>query len=328
MKALSYLRNSPVLQRFTSLAVFCLVFIILPTACNSLVQEVQSPEYTGKEIFMGVLMNRGPVAQLVPTATSQMPDLQEVIKDAEKIKAVLIVEDHLIAQIEKDFPTFFQDFKGSIESGDHMRVKKALKQALGVMAKSFYHLPEYKANKESLIKSRKVLSNIDYTRFVDKNGKVDAKALQAHVENQFESSTSKDDCITVTIIFVAAVAVLVAFVIGIETAMVVTTALGIELAIVQDIAYAGDVTVTFADDKAGGGVEIGYAYGGDYAGGYAYAGDYAASDTYNSDMEISYDADHGGGEGYSVKASDLRSEMIIDEIVKNLRKRPALSSTY
>lgn len=252
MKALSTIQSSAVLRQYVWLATFCLICIILPTACNSLVKEVEVPDYTGEQLFRGLMMGQGPVATLVPSVTSQAPDLETMVQDAEQLKAVLMVEDHVVEQIKKDFPNFFFTFKKSIQSGDHIKVKEALKQSNEIVVKAIYQLPEYKKNKAVIENSRKSLSNIDYRQFLDGNGKLNTNALQKHIKNQFRNSgiggvTTNCGGIAIPIVIIVAAAVLIVVAVGIATGLAVTNALGVAVVAIFNVAYAVNNTVTFPE---------------------------------------------------------------------------------
>ncbi|MDX1998499.1 MAG: hypothetical protein SF066_12345 [Thermoanaerobaculia bacterium] len=99
--------------------------------------------YSGESLFQGLVQFRGPVAALVP----EIAQLQELIPElvpTQALEAFRHEQDQIVLAIQSRWPGFLEDFKGEVESGDHLRVQIALHDAYGRVLRVLADDPDFK----------------------------------------------------------------------------------------------------------------------------------------------------------------------------------------
>ncbi|OWL95507.1 hypothetical protein CBQ26_12175 [Deinococcus indicus] len=87
-------------------------------------------KFSGQQIFKGVVLGSGPVAELFPEiwkSEQYLAALREVTPEQMAERTVL--EDQLMADVETKFPGFFAEYKTEMTSGDPYRVQRIVREA-------------------------------------------------------------------------------------------------------------------------------------------------------------------------------------------------------
>ena len=108
------------------------ITVLLLIACNesfsSNISEKTESKYTSKEYFKGVILGYGAVAEEIPEINDYMK-MSIYITDEKEYKELKDYNDAVVELIAKDNPSFFNQFKDDIESGNHIIVQRAIKNA-------------------------------------------------------------------------------------------------------------------------------------------------------------------------------------------------------
>ncbi|WP_246356685.1 sporulation delaying protein family toxin [Pyxidicoccus fallax] len=84
--------------------------------------------YDGETVFRGVLFGLGPVGSALPEIWEE-PHAASVLRNPDRSAAAAALADKIVARIQQQDPSFFGRFGADIQSGDHLRVSSALKEA-------------------------------------------------------------------------------------------------------------------------------------------------------------------------------------------------------
>lgn len=127
-----------------------IVTAIVVGAMPNLVYAQPAQGYSGEDLFKGLLLGQGPVADLFPEVWNDVKEFREqAIPPEEFEKAQLAMSDYADAMIETiaaEDPGFFDAFAAEIQSGDHLRVESAVydgaEKLVDVIAKDLGVAPE------------------------------------------------------------------------------------------------------------------------------------------------------------------------------------------
>ena len=86
------------------------------------------PSFTGEQIFRGVLFGEDPVAHLFPEVWSS-EQVSEQLNTKEKVVAWDAVKEQVVTHVKATDPTFMDEFGVEMQSGEHLRIEAALKEA-------------------------------------------------------------------------------------------------------------------------------------------------------------------------------------------------------
>jgi SdpC family antimicrobial peptide len=141
-------------RRLTSIALACCLFALPLTPAVAQSTGSQPTTFTGEDLYGGLVLWQGPVADLVPEIRQLkelVPELESP-KDAETQEALSSFEDRLITQLAVHDPNFFPDFQREMTSGNPLRVQRALHRAgtetIEVMSSE---IPELKGALDALL---------------------------------------------------------------------------------------------------------------------------------------------------------------------------------
>ncbi|ASZ14159.1 hypothetical protein KTO58_03200 [Chitinophaga pendula] len=121
--------------------------------------------YSGEELFTGIVLARGPVA-------AQIPEYREIQELTSKIKGTDVAAadsyvKSLIGKINEYYPDYLNEFKNEILSKDVVRVDAAIKKATDITAKTAF------LNKISAGVDKTVASSLVKEALISKPGKFD-----------------------------------------------------------------------------------------------------------------------------------------------------------
>lgn len=121
--------------------------------------------YSGEELFTGIVLARGPVA-------AQIPEYREIQELTSKIKGTDVAAadsyvKSLIGKINEYYPDYLNEFKKEILSKDFVRVDAAIKKATDITAKTVF------LNKISAGVDKAVASSLVKEALISKPGKFD-----------------------------------------------------------------------------------------------------------------------------------------------------------
>lgn len=77
----------------------------------------------GKELFRGIILGRGPVADALPELWNGS---HTAVPDTPEGAAAAMLEQRLVSQIASADPRYFSRFAADVTSGDHARIERAL----------------------------------------------------------------------------------------------------------------------------------------------------------------------------------------------------------
>ena len=110
---------------------FCAVFlgfVVLDGSGLAAPARPSAPEFSGVDLYRGIVLAHGPVAGLIPEIRDQLvpPGL---LQDRQLRRAIEMFQDRLIEEIALTHPQFFDDFAAAMRSGDHLAVQDGLEKA-------------------------------------------------------------------------------------------------------------------------------------------------------------------------------------------------------
>ena len=114
-------------------SVFLMSFTV-PAKISSLKKK-----FSGEELFQGIFFARGEVSD-------KLPEVKKIIGDkmagltAEQRRELFNSEDQITAEIKKENPILFEDFKSKIESHNYALVQKGIEEMRNAIIESSYNL--------------------------------------------------------------------------------------------------------------------------------------------------------------------------------------------
>ncbi len=114
-------------------------FIILPTGCTDHGPAI-TKTVSGEELFRGLFFLQGETADVITLFKKTKSNVPFESDPVVKVQYNEII-DEVVNVIKKNNPQFFSGFKRSIQSNDHLEVKKALTQGSEVMHYSLLEAP-------------------------------------------------------------------------------------------------------------------------------------------------------------------------------------------
>ncbi|MEM7160488.1 MAG: hypothetical protein AAF799_47060 [Myxococcota bacterium] len=107
--------------------------------------EVTSPsaEFSDEDMFRGLVLAQGPVAQEIPEIAEQLATLDQLSPQQRRVTEDLL--DRLTEEVRDIDPDFFEYFAAEVRSGDHIRVMEALTDASGMVNRAMTQIEELQA---------------------------------------------------------------------------------------------------------------------------------------------------------------------------------------
>jgi hypothetical protein len=131
---------------------FCAVFlgfVILDDTGLAAPARPAAPEFSGMDLYRGIILAHGPVAGLIPEIRDQLvpPGL---LQDRQLRRAMEMFQDRLIEEIALTHPRFFDEFAAAMRSGDHLAVQDGLEKAARVTLDTLSGMHEVAALRAAL----------------------------------------------------------------------------------------------------------------------------------------------------------------------------------
>ena len=103
--------------------------MVLFFSCKDSYTSAIKVEYSGQELFEGIIFGVGPAAKHLPCLTS-ITKVEDLLEESDPIYKEFIAIKYLLLQtLEDDNINFFSDFKRGIQSGDHLTIQETLNMA-------------------------------------------------------------------------------------------------------------------------------------------------------------------------------------------------------
>lgn len=112
------------------LALFTIVAISWTRPTNS------SVNYSGEELFRGIIFMDGPVSDQIPELKEKLEIKQIFAKDQSQETQVRKMEDLIIMAVKKYDPKYFTEFRSTMTSGDPVRINEQLNKTEDVVIRS------------------------------------------------------------------------------------------------------------------------------------------------------------------------------------------------
>ena len=129
-------------------AVF-LGFIVLEDSGLAAPARPPAPEFSGTELYRGIILAHGPVAGLIPEIRDQLLP-PRFVQDRQLRRAIEMFQDRLIEEIGLTHPQFFGGFAAAMRSGDHLAVQEGLESAGRVTLETLSNMHEVAALRVAL----------------------------------------------------------------------------------------------------------------------------------------------------------------------------------
>ncbi|WP_291152582.1 hypothetical protein [Flavobacterium sp. UBA7680] len=165
--------------------------------------------YTGKELFKGILFAEGDVADLLQNIKQSYSyyEINQIDVDHKNDSDNKI--NYLLNSIENKNSHYFDEFKQSITSKDHIRIRQALANGSELVYNTALDLYLSKNEKNDL---KNLLSKIDISTYTNENGMIDKEKLKKAItqSNSFSlNQAGKGTCWFAGVVVVAAAYVVV-----------------------------------------------------------------------------------------------------------------------
>lgn len=131
---------------------FCAVFlgfVVLDGTGLAAPARPPAPEFSGTELYRGIILAHGPVAGLIPEIRDQLVPAG-LVQDRQLRRAIEMFQDRLIEEIAVSHPRFFDEFATAMRSGDHLTVQEGLENAGRVTLETLSGLHEVAALRAAL----------------------------------------------------------------------------------------------------------------------------------------------------------------------------------
>ena len=129
-------------------AVF-LGFVVLDGTGLAAPARPSSPAFSGPDLYRGIILAHGPVADLIPEIRDQILP-PRVAQDRQLQRAMEMFQDRLIEEIALTHPKFFDEFAAAMRSGDHLAVQEGLESAGQVTLETLSNMHEVAALRAAL----------------------------------------------------------------------------------------------------------------------------------------------------------------------------------
>jgi SdpC family antimicrobial peptide len=108
----------------------------------------QPARYDGETVFQGVFLDDGPVAKLFPEIWENptVVGYRDQVMQANTVEQVAAGQQALITDLRTQDPTFFDRFGKEMQSGDRIRIQRAMSEANQRLTKLFAEAAERSPN--------------------------------------------------------------------------------------------------------------------------------------------------------------------------------------
>lgn len=225
---------------------FCAVFlgfVILDGTGLAAPARPAAPEFSGMDLYRGIILAHGPVAGLIPEIRDQLvpPGL---LQDRQLRRAMEMFQDRLIEEIALTHPKFFDEFAAAMRSGDHLAVQDGLESAARVTLDTLSGMHEVAALRAALKEDPgRMRGFLDALKQNPGAAGVDDATLQRAIElaiarsidqEDTQDSPSVDTSVVVVLVAVAAIvaAITIALAESYAAALNIAAAVNVYVAVV------------------------------------------------------------------------------------------------
>ena len=141
-------------MHFATLKWVCVVstllvtMLFLQTGVTMSFAEETARNYTGEQLFRGLIFCHGEVADLIPEIRDNL-EISTTLVTADQLKLIEAAQDRIIAAINDTSPQFFDQFGQMIRSGDQVTVNDALDLASQTILAAVRAMPEVQQFKQA-----------------------------------------------------------------------------------------------------------------------------------------------------------------------------------
>lgn len=114
--------------RAVTLAFLMVAMANLSGAFNVFADSSKKTTFSGEQVFRGVNFGDGPVAKLFPEVWKSS-DVEQQLGDEKRVAAFNILREKVVSQINLSDPTFMDRYGREMQSGEHLRIQKALEES-------------------------------------------------------------------------------------------------------------------------------------------------------------------------------------------------------
>lgn len=202
------------LKRVKAMYVFG-VFIfsfLLFIGCTRESDVTPAEVYSGEELFMGVILQKGEVAARLPLISKF--SVQQANFTKQQYSEILQFENSIIAKIKEIEPDFFVKFQKEIQSGKEQRIQKSIEDGREIFVKALQSAPEYQ---DALHEGQELVAQINIESIKSEDGSIDKNKLDIELNRlgvnklNAKNTLPKASCITfagaVYVVFFVEVAV-------------------------------------------------------------------------------------------------------------------------
>jgi SdpC family antimicrobial peptide len=208
----------------------------------------QKSGYEGEELFRGILLASGPVAESIPEIRdSRMP--RNFIADTKRLAAIEAAHELLIARIKQRDPGFFEKYQSMVQSGNELTVERSFAVGAQAVVDAVLSMDDTGAARKEL-ESGEALEATLRADASKRGVKIDAEAL-AQGKAMLKSMAAGNSGLTgqvgaspkvVSLVFGVVFAVYI--VAAVDLAVAVNVVAGQALAVAIAVAVTQAVTVT------------------------------------------------------------------------------------
>lgn len=190
----------------TPILLLALCFLLF--SCKDSFNSEVKNSFTGEELFNGIFLARGPVAKEIATVDNQVKLTDLISTDDPKYKEAILFYDLIVKTIGEDNPSFFNNFKDNVYSGNHIVIKETLTKAANIYITAVQKISGLNENDLATLVNTVVSKN----NLLSPNGSVSKENLKKFIQNATNSevnSGSRSTCLAfAAIVAVAVIAVL------------------------------------------------------------------------------------------------------------------------
>jgi hypothetical protein len=192
---------------------FLIGLIFLSTGCTK--EQILNPngnrseiKYSGEELYEGIFFAKGEVAEAIPTIKNSSSYFQVHQLSQKSAKSMDNQMTEVMNEIETKNPNYFDEFKESIATQDHLIIEETLKDATELLYETSIDMYLSEQDQSDL---KEIVEGIDLNNHLNSNGSINYESLSKEITKDFKvDNNEKAACVFAGVVFVAAAYVLVA----------------------------------------------------------------------------------------------------------------------
>ncbi|HEX5759114.1 MAG TPA: hypothetical protein VF121_07965 [Thermoanaerobaculia bacterium] len=133
---------------------------LLAAGTESQPRSVVHPTFSGEDIYRGVFLGHGPVADLLPEVRNHLAIDNYVVEPRERA-TIRRFHDRLVGALANAEPTFFDELENAFTSGDHLVIERSLEWAGQKTLHTLSLLPEIQGLRRAIERDPEVLTEVN-----------------------------------------------------------------------------------------------------------------------------------------------------------------------